>query len=158
MLSRQARGFRHRSNSRGQQQLNIGEVSVLLGKASLVDSRVVDEATVQAWWEILSHLDFRDAMNGLIQHRRESTEYLMPAHIVKQARKAKRERERQEKRSEHIAIATPTRSAPPANFREMIAEASPAFRVHPETSEIDIRRVQAQLELKRLSGELGKMP
>lgn len=118
----------------------------------------MDEATIQAWWEILSHLDFRDAMNGLIQHRRESTEYLMPAHIIKQARKAKRERERSEKRSEPLAIAT--RTAPPANFRDMIREASgtPAYAVHPETSEIDIRRVQAQMELKRLSADLGAMP
>lgn len=97
-------------------------------------------------------------MNGLLQHHRESTDYLMPAHIVKQARKAKRERERLEKRTEVLAISQ--RATPPANFRQMIAEASPSstYRVHPETAEIDVRRVQAQMELKRLSGDLGKMP
>ncbi|WIC89103.1 hypothetical protein SEA_OTTAWA_57 [Arthrobacter phage Ottawa] len=83
----------------------------------------------------------------------------MPAHIVKQAKKAKRERERQEKRSEHIAISQ--RAAPPPNFRQMIAEASgraPDHMVHPDTNPIDVRRIQAQLELKRLTDGMGQMP
>lgn len=97
-------------------------------------------------------------MNGLLQHHRESTEYLMPAHIIQQARKAKRERLRQEKRTETLALTE--RTAPPPNFREMIEEAtgSPAYRVHPETGEIDLRRIQAQMEIKRLTGDLGAMP
>lgn len=97
-------------------------------------------------------------MNGLLQHHRESIEYLMPAHIVRQARRAKAHRVREERKAAPLAISQ--RSTPPENFRDMIAEASPqVYRAPPpDGTEIDLRRAQATMELKRLTAELGAMP
>lgn len=54
----------------------------LLGKAALVDNRTIDQMTIEAWHEIVGHLDYDDALAALLKHRTESTDYLMPAHIV----------------------------------------------------------------------------
>lgn len=62
------------------------EVARLLTIASMVDNRTVAPETVEAWWEVIGHLDFEPARLALVQHRRDSTEYLLPAHIVKGAR------------------------------------------------------------------------
>ena len=118
----------------------------------------MDALTIQAWYEILSHLDFADAMNGLFIHHRESTEYLVPAHIIRNARRAKRERKLEEERGKVLAITE--RAKVPENFRQMIAEASPSgvYTPAPEKHEIDLRRAQAQAELRNLSRDLGAMP
>lgn len=59
------------------------ECSELLTYASIIDHRTVTREVVAAWTEVIGHLDVMDARAAIVQHRRESTEYLMPAHIVK---------------------------------------------------------------------------
>lgn len=81
------------------------ETAKLLAKAQLLDNRTVDRATVEAWHEVVGHLDFRDALAGLDAHRAESTDYLMPAHLIAQARKARRLREVHESRQRAIDVA-----------------------------------------------------
>ena len=54
----------------------------LLAKAQLIDNRTVDELTIEAWFELVGHLDFDDAMAALTEHRRTSTEWVTPAHII----------------------------------------------------------------------------
>lgn len=61
------------------------ECSELLTYASIIDNRTVAPETVNAWWEIVGHLDVALARDAIIQHRRESTEYLMPAHVIRGA-------------------------------------------------------------------------
>ena len=61
------------------------ECSELLTYASIIDNRTVAPETVNAWWEIVGHLDVTLARQAIIQHRRESTEYLMPAHVIRGA-------------------------------------------------------------------------
>lgn len=100
--------------------MEIRETGRILAKAAIIDNRNIDEMTIAAWHEIIGHLDYRDAITALDTHRRESTEYLQPAHIVAGARKAREAREAQQRR----AIATnpqPThRAKPPAWFREFL--------------------------------------
>lgn len=58
------------------------QTALLLAKAQLVDNRTVDEYVIEAWYEVVAGLDYDDAMSALTEHRRTSTEYLTPAHIV----------------------------------------------------------------------------
>ena len=114
---------------------------------------------IQTWWEILGHLHFSDAMNGLLAHRRESTEYVQPAHIIAQARRAKRERLRvQQAAIEPKAI---TGAIPmPSNFRQMVAEAAGMEYVH-TTVEPEVeqhRRAAARAELSNITATIGAMP
>lgn len=67
--------------------MNPRECSELLTYASIIDNRTVAPETVNAWWEIVGHLDVNLARQAIIQHRRESTEYLMPAHVIRGARR-----------------------------------------------------------------------
>jgi hypothetical protein len=64
------------------------ECSELLTYASIIDNRTVAPETVQAWHEVVGHLDVTVAREAIIQHRRESTEYLMPAHVIRNAHRA----------------------------------------------------------------------
>jgi len=68
------------------------QTAKLLAKAQLVDNRTVDAMTVAAWHEIVGPLDFDDAMTALTEHRRASTDYLMPAHIVAGVKRIRAER------------------------------------------------------------------
>lgn len=54
----------------------------LLAKAQLIDNRTVDELTIEAWHEVMADVDYDDAMEALSVHRRTSTDWVMPAHIV----------------------------------------------------------------------------
>lgn len=58
------------------------ETAKLLAKAALVDNRNIDRLTIEAWHEIVGHLDYHDAIEALTRHRATSTDYLVPAHIV----------------------------------------------------------------------------
>lgn len=78
--------------------MNIQETSALLMKIRLVDSRVVDEAVIREWHDILADVDFADAVDAVRNHRRVSTEYLQPAHVVAGAAVAGVERARRERR------------------------------------------------------------
>lgn len=62
--------------------MNVAETAKVLTLIQIVDRRVVDEATVAAWHDLIGHLDFTDACEAVRAHRRASTEYLLPAHIV----------------------------------------------------------------------------
>lgn len=68
------------------------ETAVLLAKAAAIDSRTIDEITVAAWHEVVGDLALADAMVALTAHRRESTEYLTPNHIVTRVKAVQRGR------------------------------------------------------------------
>ena len=63
--------------------MNAFEMKRLLAKISLGDNRQVDQLVIDDWMETLGHLDYQPAYQAVVQHRRESTEYLMPAHITR---------------------------------------------------------------------------
>lgn len=68
------------------------ETAKILAKAALIDNRHIDRETVKAWHEIIGGIDFDVALAALTIHRRTSTEYLMPAHIIANLRRARDER------------------------------------------------------------------
>lgn len=63
--------------------MNSFEMKRLLAKISLGDNRQVDQLVIDDWFETIGHLSYQDAYQAVVQHRRDSTEYLMPGHITR---------------------------------------------------------------------------
>jgi hypothetical protein len=79
--------------------VNIAETARILAKAQLVDNRQITELVIKEWHEVIGHLFYEDAYKAVTEHRRTSTDYLQPAHVVAGARRAREARERESKRS-----------------------------------------------------------
>lgn len=63
--------------------MTIDEIARLVSRIAITDNRTVDKTTLRDWEEILPDwLTYEQAMRAVIQHRRTSTEYLLPAHVV----------------------------------------------------------------------------
>lgn len=62
------------------------EAVALLAKASEFDNRKPDRDTARAWTEALAHVNYDDARTVIVDHYRESTDWIMPAHIVRGVR------------------------------------------------------------------------
>ncbi|QWY79703.1 hypothetical protein PP637_gp75 [Arthrobacter phage Persistence] len=98
------------------------EVAQLLAKAALIDNRKIDAATVEAWHEVIGHVDYDVAMAALTIHRRASSEYLMPAHIIANLRKARDMRAVEASRQRALDPPKPQpRTKMPEWFREALA-------------------------------------
>lgn len=67
--------------------MNKLEMARLLAKIQLGDRRQVTELVIADWMETVGHLNYQDAYQAVVNHRQNSTEYLMPAHITQQVRK-----------------------------------------------------------------------
>lgn len=61
--------------------MNIEETSKMLGLIQVIDNRRVDEATILAWLPLVEDLEYAEAVEAVTMHRRESTGYLLPAHV-----------------------------------------------------------------------------
>lgn len=61
--------------------MNFEQTALLLAEIQVVDNRRVDEATVLAWQPLLEDLVYEEAAAAVALHRRESTAYLLPAHV-----------------------------------------------------------------------------
>lgn len=66
--------------------MSPSEMSDLLAKIQLGDNRQVDKLTLAHWLETIGHLDYRDAYMAVVEHQRNSTEYLQPGHITRLVR------------------------------------------------------------------------
>jgi hypothetical protein len=66
--------------------MNRSETALLLGAIAGRDRRIVGDADVLAWHEDVGDLGFEEARAAVSRHFRESTEYLMPAHIRRHVR------------------------------------------------------------------------
>lgn len=62
--------------------MTIDECAKLLAKVQLVDNREVTRLVILEWFDLIGDLDFAAAVDAVREHRRSSTEYLQPAHIV----------------------------------------------------------------------------
>lgn len=104
--------------------MNLEETDRLLTVIQNVDKRRIDDATVLVWHEILGDLPFADCLLAATTHFRESTAYLMPAHIVAGAREVERKRIREERDRLAIEQAPPTDPRPltdrSAEIREFV--------------------------------------
>jgi len=67
--------------------VNQSEVVKVVARIQAGDNRTVDAVTVAHWTEMIGHLKFEDALEAVVTHFRESTAYLMPAHVVAGARR-----------------------------------------------------------------------
>lgn len=61
--------------------MNIKETTDLLVRVQIIDNRRVEEATILAWHELVEDLDYRMAVEAVRLHFRETTAYLVPAHV-----------------------------------------------------------------------------
>lgn len=66
--------------------MNRGELTMLLARIQVLDNRQVDELTLQAWEPLLEGVAYAEAVAAVNAHFRESTDYLLPAHVVRRAR------------------------------------------------------------------------
>lgn len=72
--------------------MNHEDANVLLTQIALGDNRTTDDAVVDHWRRLLHDIRIEDALEAVATHRRESTEYLQPAHIVRLVRALRQRR------------------------------------------------------------------
>ena len=92
--------------------MNLAETDQLLTVIHNIDRRLIDDATVLVWQEILGDLHFADCVQAITEHFRESTAYLMPAHIVAGARTIERQRIRDANHAKMLAAVPETDNRP----------------------------------------------
>ncbi|GAB3817750.1 hypothetical protein GCM10027605_68970 [Micromonospora zhanjiangensis] len=98
--------------------MNKSQVAAILGLIAARDRRTVGEVDVHAWHEDIGDLDFDDVRQAISAHFRDSTEYLMPAHIRRLAAGLARERHRLEREAaEQRAIEAYAATAGPLTDR-----------------------------------------
>jgi hypothetical protein len=102
--------------------VNLTETDRLLTVIQNIDKRIVDDPTVIVWQELLHDLPFADCLRAVTEHFRESTEYLLPAHIVAGARAIERERVREDNHRRALAAEPETDSRPLADRRQEIRD------------------------------------
>lgn len=61
--------------------MTYDEIKRLLGQAAARDARQPSQAMLQAWKVDLDGMTFEEATEGINRHKRDSTDYLEPAHI-----------------------------------------------------------------------------
>lgn len=83
--------------------MNEPEAFKLLALASARDGRTVDAAVAKVWSEDLKRIDYSDAVEALAIHYRESTDWLLPAHVVRNVRRVKDNRDRELRRTMSFA-------------------------------------------------------
>lgn len=81
--------------------MNRSHTALVLAKVAAIDNRRLDPAVpgeptpiLDAWHEAIGDLRFEDCLTAVAAHRRESTDWLMPAHIVTRVKAMRAERVR----------------------------------------------------------------
>jgi hypothetical protein len=72
------------------------EVVLLLTLAATFDYRKTGDADIEAWYLALDDLDLDDAKTAVVQHYRNTTDRLMPAHVRQGVKAIRAERTRHE--------------------------------------------------------------
>jgi len=106
------------------------ETSDLLGLIATVDNRLVDDATVYHWAEILADLSYADCRTAVVEHRRTSADYLQPIHVRRLAERLDRDRRRavreareaEQQRALEAQPRTDRRAEIAAGIRELLRE------------------------------------
>lgn len=66
--------------------MNLQDANKLLTAIAVGDNRKVDDVAIAYWAGLLYDIRLADALQAVAVHRRESTEWLQPAHIVRLVR------------------------------------------------------------------------
>ncbi|MET8908370.1 hypothetical protein [Micromonospora sp. NPDC004551] len=97
--------------------MTLDEAAAVLAKAQAYDRRTVGEADIRAWQEALADVALADALAAVTAHYRDSTDWLMPAHVRARVAQAHAARQQAERDAAHDRFAelqaaqpTPTRS------------------------------------------------
>jgi hypothetical protein len=77
--------------------LTPDEVVKVLARVQMDDNRQVDRVVVQAWIQEIGHLDFEDALEAVVMHRKSTPAWLMAAHICENVRLIRARRARDER-------------------------------------------------------------
>ncbi len=86
--------------------MELSQTAQVYAKVQLFDNRQpADRVMLQAWHEVLGHLDYADALEAVAVHMRGSTEYITPAHLVVAAKQSKVNRLAAENKTRAIAAA-----------------------------------------------------
>ena len=72
--------------------MNKNQVIDLLAIDASVTNRTVGETTIVTWSKLLADLSYDAGVEALLQHHKESTEWVKPAHILEMARRLGNER------------------------------------------------------------------
>lgn len=72
--------------------MSPADAARVLAKAQAYDRRTVGQADVQAWYEALCDLDLNAVLAAVADHYRDSTDWLMPAHVRRLTRQAPSDR------------------------------------------------------------------
>lgn len=108
--------------------MTIDECKQVVAKIQLGDNRQVDRLVILEWFDTIGHLDFRDAIAAVKLHRQENPAYLMGAHVVAGARRAKALRERDERINAPRAIEGNRITLDRAEFEKLTQQAIEAKR------------------------------
>jgi len=95
--------------------MNSQQVAAVLAKIQLGDNRETDSAglVLAEWVDSIGDLDFDDAVEAVRMHRKESTEYLLPAHVRAGVRRVRESR-------------SPSSDTTPDRFRQLEAGEIPS--------------------------------
>jgi hypothetical protein len=74
--------------------MNDLELAQFLARLAVADNRQVDAFVLAHWQPLIGDLELQDAVDALVMHSRESTVYLMPAHIIENVKRIRDERYR----------------------------------------------------------------
>ena len=73
--------------------MNREQFATLLVRIQVLDNRQLDKATADAWWPLIGHLNYDDALTATNAHYRDYPDtYLKPGHIVQGVRRINAER------------------------------------------------------------------
>ena len=106
--------------------MNLAETATVLRYAAAVDNRRTDDAVCVAWQQILFDVDYATAMQAVTRHFHDSTEYLVPGHIVDIAKDIRDERRR---KTPHEIRALPSRFEPDDTRRHRLREGAAFCRL-----------------------------
>jgi len=101
--------------------VNIQETAAVLAKIKLIDNREITELVIREWHDIIGHIEYADAIVAVREHRKTSTDYLLPGHVVQGARRARDARERDARK--HRALPAGNVITMPPDFHEMTQRA-----------------------------------
>jgi len=86
--------------------MNEPEAFKLLTLASARDNRTVDQAIAKVWATDLARIDYHEAVEALRLHYSETTDWLLPVHVVRCVQRLRTQRRLEEDRQLSIAQRT----------------------------------------------------
>lgn len=92
------------------------EVVKVLARVQMGDNRATDQVVFATWVQEIGDLDFQDALEAVVMHRKTSTAWLMTAHIRENARLIRNRRARDERVNSPRQILPPVITLDRAEF------------------------------------------